>query len=308
MGLHKNLADSQPRRLRRRRAAANCAIAGRAAMLPLVSASHGGGAMPYSQARPSMWREQFDYFWDGRRRLAIGWFDGAERAAGAAVRPDLTVISARDERFTSAPTLVDVIDSARWRARIIIIDLPPEHRFVRLTGADGAELILALVAERDLPQGGEWRLLLTMLPDAGGADPVAFRMAAFPARGDVERLSREQTARFRHSLLALGEIGARNAQCLGDGAHRETSSFHNTSDKVGFFTRAASSASLEISSSIVFLPSRRSSSRTFFSRSRTCEAPTTSSSAALGHATLPRKKLRRRDPGAASDPVARLIQ
>jgi hypothetical protein len=163
-----------------------------------------------------MWREQFDYFWDGRRRLAIGWFDGAERAAAAAVRPELTVISARDERFTSAPTLVDVIDSARWRARIIIIDLPPEHRFVRLTGADGAELILALVAERDLTQGGEWRLLLTLLPDAGGADPVAFRMAAFPARGDVERLSREQTTAAGARLVWA--IGQRRAVERADGA------------------------------------------------------------------------------------------
>ncbi|MGZ9409891.1 MAG: hypothetical protein ACXW3J_04595, partial [Methylocystis sp.] len=60
-----------------------------------------------------MWREQFDYYWDGRRRLAIGWFEGAERAA---VRPELTVISARDERFSNAPTLVDVISAARWRA------------------------------------------------------------------------------------------------------------------------------------------------------------------------------------------------
>ncbi len=39
-----------------------------------------------------MWREQFDYYWDGRRRLAIGWFEGAERAA---VRPELTVAADR---------------------------------------------------------------------------------------------------------------------------------------------------------------------------------------------------------------------
>ncbi|WP_171015193.1 hypothetical protein [Methylocystis sp. B8] len=153
-----------------------------------------------------MWREQFDYFWDGRRRLAIGWFDGAERVPAAAARPELTVVSALDEGFASAPTLADVIDATRWRARIILIDLPPEHRFVRLTAADGAELVLVLAAERDLPQGGDWRLLLTMLPDAGGADPVAFRLAAFPARGDVERLSREQTAAAGARLVwAIGQ-------------------------------------------------------------------------------------------------------
>jgi hypothetical protein len=153
-----------------------------------------------------MWREQFDYFWDGRRRLAIGWFDGADRATASGARPELSVFSARDERFTSAPVLVDVIDAARWRSRIIVIDLPPDHRFVRLTAADGAELILALAAERDLAQGADWRLLLTMLPDAGGADPVAFRLAAFPARGDVERLSREQTAAAGARLVwAIGQ-------------------------------------------------------------------------------------------------------
>lgn len=82
------------------------------------------------------------------------------------------------------------------------------------------------------------------------------------------------------ALLARGEIGAGDAQRFGDGAHREASAFHDTSGKIGFFARAVSRASRRISTSIVFLPSRRSSSRTFFSRSRTCEAPTTSSSAA----------------------------
>ncbi|MBM3550342.1 MAG: hypothetical protein FJX45_00985 [Alphaproteobacteria bacterium] len=163
-----------------------------------------------------MWREQFDYFWDGRRRLAIGWFDGADRATASAVRPELMVCSARDERFASAPALVDVIDAARWRSRIIVIDLPADHRFVRLTAGDGVELTLALAAERDLPQGADWRLLLTMLPDAGGADPVAFRLAAFPARGDVERLSREQTAAAGARLVWA--IGQRRAVERADNA------------------------------------------------------------------------------------------
>jgi len=163
-----------------------------------------------------MWREQFDYYWDGRRRLAIGWFEGAERTPAAAARPELAIVSARDERFTHAPTLVDVVDAARWRARILVVDLPPEHRFVRLTAADGTELILALAAERDLPQGGDWRLLLTMLPDAGGADPVAFKLAALPARGDVERLSREQTAAAGARLVWA--IGQRRVVERADGA------------------------------------------------------------------------------------------
>ncbi len=163
-----------------------------------------------------MWREQFDYFWDGRRRLAIGWFDGADRATASSVRPELMVFSARDERFASAPALVDVIDAARWRSRIIVIDLPTDHRFVRVTAGDGVELTLALAAERDLPQGADWRLLLTMLPDAGGAEPVAFRLAAFPARGDVERLSREQTAAAGARLVWA--IGQRRAVERADNA------------------------------------------------------------------------------------------
>lgn len=163
-----------------------------------------------------MWREQFDYFWDGRRRLAIGWFDGAERAPAAAARPELTVVSAQDERFSIAPALVDVIDAVRWRARIVLLDLPSDHRFVRLTAADGVELVLALAPDRDQPQGGDWRLLMTLLPDAGGVDPVTFRLAALAARGDFERLAREQTAAA--SARLVWAIGQRRIVERGDNA------------------------------------------------------------------------------------------
>ena len=134
----------------------------------------------------TMWQEQLDYFWDGGRRLVIGAFDGAARVA-------LTVTSARDPAFQSEQTLVDVIDAARWRFGAAVADLPAEHRFVRLTAADGAALTLHLGAEREPSAGGDYRLLMTLLSESAGEAPQ-FRLVALPARGDVERLAREQTA------------------------------------------------------------------------------------------------------------------
>src|SRR5262249_44862211 len=65
------------------------------------------------------------------------------------------------------------------------------------------------------------------------------------------------------------------------GLHCEPSlrPFHDGSGNIGFFTRATSSASLRISTSMVLRPSKRSSSRTRRSSSRTWLVPTTSSSA-----------------------------
>lgn len=141
-----------------------------------------------------MWQEQFDYFWDGRRRLAIGCFDGAERAPAPSARPALTVVSARDPAFDSEAALVDVIDAARWRAGVALLDVAPEHRFVRLAAEDGAAVTLYLGSERDQPPGGEYRLLMTLLSESNGGEPAVFRLASLPARADVERLAREQTA------------------------------------------------------------------------------------------------------------------
>ena len=153
-----------------------------------------------------MWRDQFDYFWDGRRRLIIGCFDGTERAPAPGARPELTVMSARDLAFTNAPTLVDVIDAPRWRARLVALDLPIDHRFVKLVAADGAELRLALAGEREQPVGGDWRLLMTLLPEASSVDPFVFRLVSLSARGDFERLAREQTASAGSRLVwAVGQ-------------------------------------------------------------------------------------------------------
>ena len=157
--------------------------------------------MPHARARPSMWREQFDYYWDGRRRLAIGWFEGAERAA---VRPELTVISARDERFTNAPTLVDVISAARWRARIIVVDVPPEHRFVRLDRRrrrrthPGALRGARAAAGRRL---------------ASAPDVAAGRRRRRPRRLSAGGVS---GARRRRTAFARADRGGRRAIGLGD--------------------------------------------------------------------------------------------
>lgn len=137
-----------------------------------------------------MWQEQLDYFWGGGRRLVIGGFDGAERAPA---RPALTVVSAQDDAFTTEPTLVDVIDAPRWRAGVAMFDIPAEHRYLRLTDANGDALTLHLCAERDLPAGGDYRLLMTLLPEGNGSETAQFRLVPLPARGDVERLAREQT-------------------------------------------------------------------------------------------------------------------
>lgn len=153
-----------------------------------------------------MWREQLDYFWDGRRRLVIGCFEGAERAPPLGPRPALTVVSARDLDFETEPTLVDVIDAARWRAGVVIADVPLEHRFVRLLASDGGELTLLLGSERDQPPEGDYRLLMTLLPEGGGAEAATFRLVPLSARGDMERLAREQTASAGPRLIwAFGQ-------------------------------------------------------------------------------------------------------
>jgi hypothetical protein len=88
-----------------------------------------------------------------------------------------------------------------------------------------------------------------------------------------------------HALHPLGDVGAGNLQRLGNGFHRgeaakQTNDFGTKLDRpIASFDRASSSASLRISTSIVFLPSSRSSSRTRSWSCRASAAGTTSSSA-----------------------------
>jgi hypothetical protein len=145
-----------------------------------------------------MWRDRLDVFWDGRRTLALGFFD--EETAAAGVRPDLVVASGAQASFADAE-LVDVIDQERWRCGCRIVVLPQDHAFLSLRAADGVELRLALAAEKASAGVGEWRMLLTELPEGSGGGAPAFRAAALTARGDVERMVEEQVVRSGAKLL-----------------------------------------------------------------------------------------------------------
>jgi hypothetical protein len=140
-----------------------------------------------------MWREQLDVFWDGERRLLLGFFDAEEPGAPKRTRPDLTIASAPDASFSSRTVFVDHLDAARWRAGPCLIDAPPGHSHVALLASDGAELRLAL--EKNKNGAGDWRLALTLLPEGGGAGgPSTQRIVSFSQRGDFERFAREQIA------------------------------------------------------------------------------------------------------------------
>lgn len=165
-----------------------------------------------------MWREQLDAFWDGGRTLAIGFFDAVERTPAFGARPELLVSASKDPAFGPEVALVDIIDAARWRCGHCLIELPQDHLYVSLRSADGAELRLALTGDQSEAAGGEWRLLLTLLPDAGSPAPASFRIVSLSARGDFERLAREQIVQSGARLVWA--FGQRRAVERRDGAVR----------------------------------------------------------------------------------------
>jgi hypothetical protein len=148
-----------------------------------------------------MWRDQLDVFWDGGHVLALGFFDSEEPVGAPSSRPELIVSSARDQNFSRDAALIDVIDVLRWRRGHAIVTLPSDHVFVHLRAADGAELRLALMGEKTETPGGEWRVLLNELPDPAARPSGPFRVASLSARGDFERLAREQVARSGARLV-----------------------------------------------------------------------------------------------------------
>jgi hypothetical protein len=153
-----------------------------------------------------MWQDQLDYFWDGGRRLALGFFDSDDGARENAPHPQLTIVSAQDDAFHHAATFIDVIDSARWRSRIIFIDLPPDHHFLRFTAPDGAQLVVELCRGPDQPAANDWRLLTLLAPEPGGGEAVGLRVTTLSARGDLDRLAREQIAAAGTRLIwAIGQ-------------------------------------------------------------------------------------------------------
>lgn len=117
------------------------------------------------------------------------------------LRPDLIVVSAKDAAFTIAPTLVDVIDARRWRCGHCVIELPLDHAHVGLRAPDGAELRFTLTSDKTAAAGGDVRLLLVEAPDNSTLGAAPFRLAAFPARGDWERLTRDQIVRSSARLV-----------------------------------------------------------------------------------------------------------
>ena len=165
-----------------------------------------------------MWQERFDCFWDGGRRLALGFFDSDNGVGQNAPLPQLTIVSARDDAFLLDPVLIDLIDSARWRSRIVFVDLPPDHRFLRLTAQDGAQLVLDLSRAFDHSLANDWRLLTLLAPEPGGGDDaIGLRVAALSARGDLDQLAREQFAAA--GVRLVWAIGQRRALTIaGDGA------------------------------------------------------------------------------------------
>src|SRR5579863_7670749 len=78
---------------------------------------------------------------------------------------------------------------------------------------------------------------------------------------------------------SLNQVGTSHFEGLSDPLYGISSGACDRDSKVGFFTRARSSASLRISTSMVLRPSRRSRSRTRSSSRRTSDAAITSSSA-----------------------------
>jgi hypothetical protein len=140
-----------------------------------------------------MWREQLDVFWDGERRLLLGFHDVDEAGAPKRPRPDLTIVSAADASFSGRTTFVDHLDASRWRGSPCVVGAPPGHLHLALLAADGAELRLAL--EKNRNGAGDWRLALTLLPEGGGAgQPAVLRVLSVSQRGDFERFAREQIA------------------------------------------------------------------------------------------------------------------
>lgn len=149
----------------------------------------------------SMWRDQLDAFWDGKRAFAIGFFEDEEAMGAPGLRPDLIVVSAKDAAFTSAATLVDMIDARRWRCGHCVLELPHDHAYVSLRAPDGAELRFALIGEKAALVGGDLRLLLAESPESAGLPATPFRLASLSARGDWERLARDQIARSGGRLV-----------------------------------------------------------------------------------------------------------
>lgn len=147
-----------------------------------------------------MWRSRIDAFWDGRRLFAVGFFMGSGTQDTPFLAPELVVVSARNLTCTDQATLVDTIDARRLRGGPCILLLPPDHSYVFLRSANGAELCYALT--RGESRGGdELRLLLIEKPMTPSSSPVEYRVTSLPDRGNVELLSQDHIAESGSNLI-----------------------------------------------------------------------------------------------------------
>jgi len=151
-----------------------------------------------------MWQERVDAFWDGKRGLALGFFE-EETVAAEGVRPEIAVLAAASESMDDAE-LVDLVSPERWRCGCQLFELPRGRRFVALHAVGGAELRLELCDDKLGLVGGEWRLLFVELPDTGLQAAPAFNASSFSARGDLARHAQERIVRSGARLVwALGQ-------------------------------------------------------------------------------------------------------
>ncbi|NBS34786.1 MAG: hypothetical protein EBS82_02930 [Methylocystaceae bacterium] len=144
-----------------------------------------------------MWREQLDYFWDGRDRLTIG----RQNLPPGSVLPHLTIVSASDESLRDNATLVDVIDVSRWSADILVVVLSEGHRFLRLTSGDGKTVTIRLVAESDFPAQPEIQLLMAREEKHEGDRHILLELKSVENRGDGVNAIRQQIAQQSSTLL-----------------------------------------------------------------------------------------------------------
>src|SRR5216683_875691 len=141
----------------------------------------------------------------------------------------------------------------------------PPHQPIDPLGVDRGQTVgspLALEERGDPPVPVGWSRV-DEAADVGGQLKVAITVL--------------RSAFRPHTLDALGDVRAGEAERLGDRLHREPSGSTELDSKIAFFARAKSSASLRISFSMVLRPKSRSRSRTRSSSRRNSAAGTTSS-------------------------------
>ena len=145
-----------------------------------------------------MWRERLEAFWDGGASLVLGFFGVSDIAALIAPRHEFVITSCANKEFNSGVTLIDLIDIRTSPSKFWVITLPPRHEHVSIRVREGDELLLHLVRENEVV-GGEWRLLMTELPQPGRDE--FFRIAAVAAATKADRFEGEQIKRSGDRLV-----------------------------------------------------------------------------------------------------------